>query len=33
MAETLICILFAIIMVVTIGLVLYRGGGWKNGRE
>lgn len=32
-AEELINILLAIIMIATIGLVLYRGGGWKDGRE
>ena len=33
MAEKLVCLLLAIIMVATIGMILYRGGGWKDGRE
>lgn len=32
MAEKLICLLLAVIMIATIGMVLYRGGGWKNDR-
>ena len=29
MAETLISILLAVLMVASIGMILYRGGGWK----